>query len=84
MQTDKNQEVFERIASALERISPSLVKNVDLDSAEGFVFQSNSDKDASLRRFMSHASNVDFKNRPITLKCDLDFNFGTLVCNKNH
>ena len=53
METDKNQEVFERIASALERISPASVKNVDLDSAEGFVFES---KNKFLKPVYNHKS----------------------------
>ena len=39
MQTDKDEYIFERIASALERISPPTVKNVDLNEAEGFVYE---------------------------------------------
>ena len=38
--------------------------NMDDGMIAKFNFQSNSDKDATLQRFMSHASNVDFKNRP--------------------
>ena len=29
-----------------------------------FNFQSNSEKDATLKNFMEHSENVDFKNRP--------------------
>ncbi len=58
MQTDKNQEVFERIASALERISPASVKNVDLDSAEGFVFEAKN-------KFLKPVYNINII--PITL-----------------
>ena len=39
MQTDKDEYIFERIASALERISPPTFKNVDLNAAEGFVYE---------------------------------------------
>ena len=38
MQTDKDEQIFERIASALERISPPTVKDLDLNLAEGFVY----------------------------------------------
>ena len=39
MQTDKDKQIFERIASALERISPPIVKDLDLNLAEGFVYE---------------------------------------------
>ena len=39
MQTDKDEQIFERIASALERISPPIVKDLDLNLAEGFVYE---------------------------------------------
>ena len=38
--------------------------NMDKEMIAKFNFQSNSDKDATLKDFMTHAEDVDFKNRP--------------------
>ncbi len=41
MSTNVNNEILNRIANALERISPPPIKNKDFDISDGFVFEAN-------------------------------------------